>query len=135
MNDFVLFAFFAFHGKQNKFVCSFFRKIYGAPKLLLVLPDLKLYFFFNYSSCIYCWFRGITNPDGPERGLKFFLWSRHSIVCGRSGIYYYCLGYRLLFLPSKRSQTDPWTKRPNTKRKMGEKDQRSKILKNEKKKI
>ena len=25
------FCFFAFHGKKNKFVCSFFRRIYDAP--------------------------------------------------------------------------------------------------------
>ena len=33
-------CFFAFHGKQNKFVRLFFGWIYGAPKLLLVLSDL-----------------------------------------------------------------------------------------------
>ena len=90
--------------------------------------------FFNYSSSIYCWFWGITNSDGPDSRLISFFW-RHSIVCSFSGIYYYCRGYHLLLLPSKRSQMDPWTKRPNSKRKMGEKDRHSKILKNEKKNI
>ena len=33
-------CFFAFHGKQNKFVRLFFGRIYGPPKLLLVLSDL-----------------------------------------------------------------------------------------------
>ena len=34
-NQQVCFAcFFVFHGKQNKFVCWFFGRIYGAPKLL-----------------------------------------------------------------------------------------------------
>ena len=35
-----LFYFFHFHGKQNKFVRSFFGRIFDAPKLLLVLTDL-----------------------------------------------------------------------------------------------
>ena len=39
-NDFFVF-FFALQGKQNKFVCSFFERIYGAPKLLLVLSKLS----------------------------------------------------------------------------------------------
>ena len=40
-NKFVLFAFFAFHSKQSKFVRSFiFGRIFGAPKLLSVLSDL-----------------------------------------------------------------------------------------------
>ena len=35
-------CFFAFHSKQNKFVPSFFGRIYGAPILLLVSSDLYL---------------------------------------------------------------------------------------------
>ena len=37
MNELVLFA---VKSKQNKFVRSFFGRIYGAPKLLSVLSDL-----------------------------------------------------------------------------------------------
>ena len=41
MNEPICFVcFFAFHGKQNKFVRLVFGKIYGVPKLLLVLFDL-----------------------------------------------------------------------------------------------
>ena len=39
-NKFVLFAFFAFHCKQNKFVCLFLGRISGKPKLLSLLSDL-----------------------------------------------------------------------------------------------
>ena len=45
-----------------------------------------------------------------------------------------CRCRHVVFFNSKRSQMDPWTKRPNSKRKMGAKDQHSKILKNEKNK-
>ena len=41
MNERIFFVcFFAFHGKQNKFVCLIFGRTYGAPKLLSVLSDL-----------------------------------------------------------------------------------------------
>ena len=33
-------CFFAFHDKQNKLVRLFFGRIYGGPKLLMVLSDL-----------------------------------------------------------------------------------------------
>ena len=35
-------CFFAFHGKQNKLICSFFGRIYGEPKLLLVFSNLQV---------------------------------------------------------------------------------------------
>ena len=41
MNKWICFVcFFAFHDKQNKFVRSFFGRIYGVPNLLSVLSDL-----------------------------------------------------------------------------------------------
>jgi hypothetical protein len=39
-NEFILFAFFLFMANKNKFVRSFFGRIYSASKLLLVLYDL-----------------------------------------------------------------------------------------------
>ena len=41
MDEFVLFTFLLFTGKKNKFVHSFFGRIYCASKLLQVLSDLQ----------------------------------------------------------------------------------------------
>ena len=43
-NEFVLFAFLLFTAKKNKVVHSIFGRIYGTPKLLLVLSDLYMLF-------------------------------------------------------------------------------------------